>query len=215
MIADRGAQPPAQEPPLPELLPQEYAVEQLIVSPDYANDNTLLAVSGGNIYRSTDGGARWKRLQGGLPQGQGSTWVVAFSPNYAADHTLFAGGSRGEYWGEGVWRSQDGGDTWQAEWSNLEHRRITGFYFAPDFASNQTMVTQAKFYDVASGLSGDSYQQSVDGGVAWTLAVTGNVSTAVGQTPAAAGERTAARLHHPRQHTHKHYQWRQQRTGHP
>ena len=183
VIADRGAQPPAQEPPLPELLPQEYAVEQLIVSPDYANDNTLLAVSGGNIYRSTDGGARWKRLQGGLPQGQGSTWVVAFSPNYAADHTLFAGGSRGEYWGEGVWRSQDGGDTWQAEWSNLEHRRITGFYFAPDFASNQTMVAQAKFYDVASGLSGDSYQQSVDGGVAWTLAVTGNVSTAAGQTP--------------------------------
>ncbi len=33
------------------------------------------------------------------------------------------------------------------------------------------------------GLSGDSYQQSVDGGVAWTLAVTGNVSTATGQTP--------------------------------
>ncbi len=182
VIADRGAQPPAVEPPLPELLPQESSIEQLVISPDYANDNTLLAVSGGNIYRSTDGGARWKRLQGGLPQGQGSTWVVAFSPNYAADRTLFAGGNRGDYWGEGVWRSQDGGDTWQAEWSNLQHRRITGFYFAPDFASNQTMVAQAKFYDVASGLSGDSYQQSLDGGVSWTLAVTGNVSTAAGQT---------------------------------
>ena len=164
MIADRGAQPPEQEPPLPELLPQEYAIEQLVISPDYANDNTLLAVGGGNIYRSTDGGARWKRLQGGLPQGQGSTWVVAFSPNYAVDHTLFAGGNRGDYWGEGVWRSQDGGDTWLAEWSNLEHRRITGFDFAPDFGPNQTLVAQAKFYDVASGLSGDSYQQSIDGG---------------------------------------------------
>ena len=152
VIADHGAQPPAAEPPLPELLPQQSAVEQLVISPDYANDNTLLAVSGGSIYRSTDGGTRWKRLRGGLPQGQGSTWVAAFSPNYAADHTLFAGGSRGDYWGEGVWRSQDSGDTWQAEWSNLEHRRVTGFYFAPEFASNQTMVVQAKFFDVASGL---------------------------------------------------------------
>lgn len=183
VIAPRGAQPPAVEPPLPELLPQEFAIEQLVVSPNFTADNTLLAVSGGNIYRSTDGGQRWKRLQGGLPQGQGSTWVVAFSPAYATDRTLFAGGNRGDYWGEGVWRSQDGGDTWVAQWTNLEHRRITGFYFAPEFASNQTVVAQAKFYDVASGLSGDSYQQSVDGGVTWTLAVTGNVSTAAGQTP--------------------------------
>ena len=206
VIADRGAQPPALEPPLPELLPQEYAVEQLVISPDYANDNTLLAVSGGNIYRSTDGGQRWKRLQGGLPQGQGSTWVVAFSPNYAADHTLFAGGNRGEYWGEGVWRSQDGGDTWQAEWSNLEHRRITGFYFAPDFASNQTLVAQAKFFDVASGLSGDSYQQSVDGGVILDPGRDRQCVYRRRPDAAAAGKRAAARLHRPRQPADEHHQ---------
>ncbi len=183
VIAPRGAQPPLLEPPLPELLPEDSAIERLVVSPNFAGDNTLLAVSGGNIYRSTDGGQRWKRLQGGLPRGQGSTWVVAFSPDYAADHTLFAGGNRGDYWGEGVWRSQDGGDTWQPQWTNLEHRRITDFFFAPQFGSNHTVVAQAKFFDVASGLSGDSYQQSVDGGVTWTLAVTGNVATAAGQTP--------------------------------
>ena len=127
MLAERGAQPLVPDPALPELLPQESPIEQVVISPDFANDKTLLAVSGAGIYRSTDGGQRWMRLQGGLPQGQGSTWIVAFSPNYAADRTFFAGGNRGDYWGEGVWRSQDGGDTWQAQWANLEHRRITDF----------------------------------------------------------------------------------------
>lgn len=183
VLAEQGAQLQVPDPALPELLPQQWPIEQVVVSPDFANDNTLLAVSGAGIYRSTDAGQSWMRLQGGLPQGQGSTWTVAFSPNYAADRTFFAGGSRSDYWGEGVWRSQDGGDTWQAQWADLEHRRITDFYFAPEFASNQTMVVKAKFYDVESGLSGDSYQQSLDGGVTWTMVVTGNVSTAAGQTP--------------------------------
>jgi hypothetical protein len=183
VIAARGATPGAPEPALPEVLPQQWPVRQIVPSPDYAADNTLLAVSGDNIYRSTDGGQRWMRLQGGLPQGQGSNWTVAFSPAYAGDQAIFAGGDRGDYWGEGVWRSQDGGNTWQAQWADLEHRRITNFYFSPDFGTNGAMVVQAKFFDVASGLNGDSYQQSLDGGVTWTLVVTGNVATAEGQTP--------------------------------
>jgi hypothetical protein len=168
---------------LPEVLPQEWPIRQIVPSPNFAADNTLLAVTGRGIYRSTDGGERWMRLQGDLPQNQGSNWTVAFSPAYAADQTIFAGGDRGEYWGEGVWRSQDGGTTWQAQWADLQHRRITNFYFSPDFATNGAMVAQAKFFDVASGLNGDSYQQSLDGGVSWTLVVTGNVATAAGQTP--------------------------------
>ncbi len=182
VIAERGGQPALPEQPLPAVPSTQWPIRQLAVSPNFAADSTLLAVNGEGIYRSTDGGQRWLRLHGGLPEGQGSNWIVAFSPTYASDKTIFAGGDRGEFWGEGVWRSQDGGDNWQAAWGGLEQRRIHQFFFAPEFASSRTLVVEAAFYDVESGQSGDSYQQSTDGGVQWTLVVTGNVSGAEGSS---------------------------------
>ena len=76
------------------------------------------------------------------------------------------------------------------------------------------MVAQARFYDVASGLSGDSYQQSVDGGVTWTLAVTGNVSTAAGQTPLPPVSELLPGYTVPAQPADKYHQPGQQRAGH-
>ena len=180
VIAETGGEPAASPGPAPDPLPSEWPIRQIAVSPNYAIDNTLLAVSGGGIWRSTDSGEQWRRLRGGLPEEQGSNWVVAFSPAYAGDRTIFAGGDRNEYWGEGVWRSTDGGDRWQAQWDGLEHRRIQRFYLAPDFAANQTLVAQAEFYDVATGESGESYQQSTDGGLSWTLAATGSLASGAG-----------------------------------
>ena len=182
VIAERGAQPAAPAKPERADLPKTM-IDQIALSPAFATDNTLLAISGDAFYRSTDGGATWMRLHGGLGDNQQGVWNVAFSPNYAADHTIFAGGYRGDYRGDGVWHSQDGGDTWSALWNNLQHRRITSLYFAPDFAATNTMVAKAKFYDVNNGIAGESYQQSSDGGLSWTLVVTGNYSTAAGEVP--------------------------------
>jgi hypothetical protein len=183
VIAERGGQPEPAPGPAPDPLPTEWPIRQIAVSPNYAADNTLLAVSGGGIWRSTDSGEQWRRLRGGLPEGEGSNWVVAFSPSYAGDHTIFAGGDRNEYWGEGVWRSTDGGANWQAQWAGLAHRRINGFYLAPNFAADQTVVAQAAYYDVATGQSGDSYQQSTDGGLTWTLVATGSLTSATNALP--------------------------------
>lgn len=183
VIAERGAQPQPPPPPVAEPMATNQAIQSLSVSPAFAVDNTLLAVDGGAINRSTDSGATWMRLRGGLPEDQRTQWSVTFSPDYAADRTIYATGQRGEFWGDGVWRSQDGGDTWTALWDNLMHRRITGLFLAPEFAANHTLVAQAQFFDVASGLAGDSYQQSTDGGLTWSLVVTGNVSSTAGEAP--------------------------------
>ena len=108
---------------------------------------------------------------------------MAFSPNYANDRTLYATGNRGEGWGEGVWRSTDGGDTWSALWNNLVHRRGLEFIFDADFPQSRTLVLRAAFNDLANNVSGESYQQSTDGGLSWTVVATGNYSTAAGTVP--------------------------------
>ena len=154
------------------------------IAADPTDSNTLFAgTQTDGIYRSTDGGTGWMRLTGGLPADDQSTWTVGFSPDYAADRTIYAAGYRGDYWGDGVWRSQDGGDIWQALWDNLVHRRISRLHFSPDFATNDTLVAQAKFFDGSSVIGGDSYQQSTDGGLSWTLVVTGNYASPAGEVP--------------------------------
>ena len=183
VIAERGGQPAAPPPPVAEDLPASR-VMAVHVSPNFGADNTLLVeMEAGRIYRSTDGGASWMRLQGGLPTDDNGTLFVAFSPNYANDRTLYATGHRGDAWGEGVWRSTDGGDTWSALWNNLVHRRGLEFIFDADFPQSRTLVLRAAFNDLANNVSGESYQQSTDGGLSWTVVATGNYSTAAGTVP--------------------------------
>ncbi len=183
VIDERGGPVPQVEPPADQPLPDAW-ITGVHASPAFAVDSTLLAeAETGAIYRSTDAGASWVRLRGGLPDDEYQTLTVAFSPNYGSDRTLYATGYRGEYWGQGVWRSIDGGDSWQPLWNNLTHLRGEALYFDADFAQSQTLVVQAEFYDVTEQVSGNSYHQSTDGGLTWTLVVTGDYSTADGTVP--------------------------------
>ncbi len=87
----------------------------------------------GGIFRSTDGGATWKKLTNGLPGGTGRIGLSVFAKApkivYAVVQSDEAGTSniddvtskRG-----GVFRSDDGGDSWQRQ-SNLDPRP---FYFS-------------------------------------------------------------------------------------
>lgn len=94
-------------------------VTSLAVSPDYAVDQVLVATgqrtepdwtTNSGVYRSTDGGVTWIRLATGLPpaDAQSPPRRVAFSPDYAADRTIYAQTETQLY------RSTDGGDTWTA-----------------------------------------------------------------------------------------------------
>jgi len=183
VIAERGGLTPEVDPAADQPLPDRW-ITGVHASPAFAVDRTLLAESeGGAIYRSTDAGISWVRLRGGLPDDEYQTLTVAFSPNYGADRTLYATGYRSEYGGQGVWRSVNGGDTWQPLWNNLTHLRGEAFFFDADFAQSQTLIVQSYFYDVAQQVSGSSYHRSTDGGLTWTLVVTGNYSTPDGTVP--------------------------------
>jgi hypothetical protein len=181
IIDERGGGEIAAPSSTAENLPEVW-IAGIEISPNFAEDNTLLArTETGALYRSTDGGASWARLVGGLPD-ERSQWLYAFfSPDYAADRTIYATGHRGESWGYGVWRSQDGGEQWEPLWNNLVHLRGEHIAFSPDFAQDRTMVLRARFHDVLSGVTGSSFQQSTDGGLSWTLVITGDYSTPEGE----------------------------------
>lgn len=183
VIAQQGGMPTPLRGPRPTAL-AGHAINVILPSPAYADDKTLLVrTAQGLLFRSTDGGRHWQQLRGGLPEGEPLNLQVAFSPNYGRDHTLFAAGYRHEGHGEGVWRSTNGGDTWQPLWQGLTHLRITELLLSPAFTDDQTLLVKAEYYQVTTGQSGVSWQRSTDGGIGWSVVATSTYDTPL---PAAA-----------------------------
>ncbi|MFN2202975.1 MAG: WD40/YVTN/BNR-like repeat-containing protein [Caldilineaceae bacterium] len=159
-------------PTEPEPLPAA-SIEQILVSPDYANDPTIfLLLQDQRLYRTTDGGDNWLRIQGGLPTEAGVQLAIAFSPNFGSDRTMFAGGFVGDHTGEGVLRSEDAGITWQPLWSGLDHLRIYDVRVSPDYAVDGEVQALAHYTRLTPWESGVSLHKSTDHGQTWTTIMT-------------------------------------------
>jgi hypothetical protein len=179
----RGGQPLAETPTEPDILP-ELPIHDILVSPAYAEDNTLFVMTSDmRIFRSQDGGETWDRLQGGLPNKDSMTLDLALSPNFGQDHTLFAGGYTGDFRGEGVWRSMDAGDTWEPMWDDLTMLRVSQISVSPEYAVDGLLHAYARYthiepWDAGVGLFAWSAEQP-----AWTQVAT---ATTESQLPQAA-----------------------------
>ncbi len=183
--------------PPPTLIPQDTAIpgplpDEFVTfiqpSPDYPADRTIFLGSGpvmtDRIYRSTDGGQTWAQLHGGLPEGSDKlVLVLVLSPDFVHDHTLYAGGYHDPYppakvspdypgpgrLGEGVYRSTDGGDTWQPVWNGLTELVIHDIALSPNYAADGTLVARGE----------NSVFRSTDKGLSWTAIMTATGSGAL------------------------------------
>jgi len=133
-------------------------ISALAVSPDYAHDRTLLAgVIGLGIFRSTDGGQLWEPSSAGLLSM--NIEQILLSPGFARDRTAFArvapaGGQKG------VYRSRDGGHSWQALDINLDLVAMS-----PEFDQDHTLMGVA--YSYADHEQRGELHISRDGGDHW------------------------------------------------
>ncbi len=107
----------------------------IAVSPNFAQDHTVLAATGQlsikidaqALLKSIDGGITWSVL--GL-QTNSPLVALAFSPAYAQDQTIFAGGPGG------LFRSTNQGSSWTL----VTSKSILSLALSPNFAADNTLV---------------------------------------------------------------------------
>jgi photosystem II stability/assembly factor-like uncharacterized protein len=90
----------------------------------------------GLIMRSTDGGQNFSIMSTlGNPKFNESLAMV-ISPNFAADKTLYASGTKG------IYKTTDGGKTWQATTENttLNNRFNRKMAISPNYQSDRTVI---------------------------------------------------------------------------
>ena len=111
-------------------------IETVAVSPNYAQDKTVLAATGGlsikiGIYallKSTDGGVNWS-VVAGLPNNSQIN-SIAFSPAYAVDQTIYSAGTGG------LFSTTNQGSVW----SMLLKSPLLNVTLSPNFANDNTML---------------------------------------------------------------------------
>lgn len=155
--------------------PTDY-VTDMKISPNYSQDRTAFAAfRGAGIHVTRDGAATWRPSNDGFeffadhternspnhlvdpPLSRAITDVVlAASPQYAQDRTVFAGSAAG------LFRSIDGGRSWQESpvISALENTSVVGLAVSPEYATDQTVIVSVK---------GRGLYHSTDGGASFSV----------------------------------------------
>ena len=168
---DRGASWKAANKGLEELqrikkLTGIARVFEMVFSPNYAKDNTILATTWYGLFKSTDRGKHWNSRYWHQIQPKDKPWwsrksqgvTTSMSPNFAEDGTIYLGTMDGH-----ILKSTDKGDNFSLA-SKLD-KAIISLAISPDFANDRTLY---------AGISNGVYK-SIDGGSSWQAASKGIV----------------------------------------
>jgi photosystem II stability/assembly factor-like uncharacterized protein len=106
------------------------------------------------VYKSTDGGSTWKKINSGLPNTE--AWSIALHPTNSNILWVSLGA------GGGVYKSTNGG----ASWTNSS-TGITGLNDAPVFRTIAVAKSNPDYLYVTAWEGGGSAFRSTDGGNSW------------------------------------------------
>jgi photosystem II stability/assembly factor-like uncharacterized protein len=124
------------------------------------------AVYGDGVYKSGDSGRTWTRKSLGLgPEGNNHAFMVKVHPATGEVFCSITGARKGDEFpvAGGLWRSQDGGETWEDITSELGLRWPAGF----DLDPRDSMVIYLAASSVPGKSEGGLYKTST-GGKTWT-----------------------------------------------
>ncbi len=168
-----------------QMIWESPAMHDLVVSPGFASDGTLFL--GGapfgqpQVLRSIDSGDTWLPTAG--QPDELDVYLLAISPDYAADQTLFAAGYGALH------RSTDGGATWQALNASAPNYSLA---ISPNFAADRTVWAMYREIEGSAMQPEAGIIRSTDGGASWsnvTAGLDGNYNQNYrGLSPDPAGE---------------------------
>ncbi len=133
--------------------PTDYTTDMKI-SPDFANDGTVFAAfRGAGIHVTRDRAVTWQASNDGFENfadhhvRRGANYrvdpplsraisdaLLAISPDYARDRTVFAGSAAG------LFRSTDAGETWES----IGEAPVTGLAVSPAYARDRTVLVSLR-----------------------------------------------------------------------
>lgn len=140
------------------------------IAPHPTNSEVVWIVSAsGGVWRTNDTGATWTPLTDRLPTLNGG--AIAVDPSNPSTLWLATGEYQTDSTGAGIFRSLDGGDTWDLMGdTDATGRRFAAIHVHP---TNSSIVHAA---------GRDGYVRTLDGGVTWEKTFDHNVSALVFDT---------------------------------
>jgi photosystem II stability/assembly factor-like uncharacterized protein len=133
------------------------AAGSLAISPNYASDHILMAGANDGVYVTNDG-VNWNNISNNI--GSRNIQVVAFSPDYATNHTFFAVTySSGLY--KATWSSDINASTWTPIGTIPAGSKVTRLVFSPNYAVDRVVFAGVPIADKRG------IYKSTDGGGSW------------------------------------------------
>ena len=159
-------------------------------------DTVWLGTDGG-LFKSKDGGRTWKMLEKGLPTGKGKNGgdrnqtisSVLLDPRNP-DVVRIGIYASGEGEPAGVWRSDDGGDTWRSTSVGIPTGHfeldktkagLQGLKVKPDWIHRLEQGVNAP--DTLYAVTGSGFACSLDGGATWKLLPDQRIGNSLGVDP--------------------------------
>jgi photosystem II stability/assembly factor-like uncharacterized protein len=142
--------------------PKYSFVEALALSPEFADDGIVMGAVYDNdlqrseLYLSHDGGDRWE-LRGAMPEGV-SLRTISLAPLFAKWQTLFVSGYNKQAGQYALYRSSDGGRSWETVLP-LGANTVKSLVYAADIEENRPIFL----------LAGEMVYRSGDGGLTWQV----------------------------------------------
>ena len=130
------------------------------------------------VWESTDGGAHWTLRKGTTDELHGATDLVADPQHF---NVLWA-----SFWGDGIYRSTDGGLTWASALGNLPAGNYLegGTRFSlgishPAGADHATVYTGFDYFDLSDKYHRSQVYKTTDDGATWATLPTGSRTNSI------------------------------------